>query len=100
MSPSRPEGWDDATLAAALVAADPAGLGAEPEGLAARLAAWQVLHAAGDPRAETVLTPAADEVQRRLAAVDDPALRGRMQRTVPTIRRVLDACRQVNVTIR
>ncbi len=59
--------------------------------LAARMAAWRVLSAAGDARAAAQLELAMTELQRRVAKVADPAMRRRMLEGLPLHREIAAA---------
>ena len=56
--------------------------------LAARMAGWRVLAAAGDARAPRQLELAMTELQRRVAKVADPAVRRRMLEGLPLHREI------------
>jgi len=56
--------------------------------LAARMAGWRVLTAAGDARASRQLELAMTELQRRVARVADPAVRRRMLEDLPLHREI------------
>ena len=64
--------------------------------LAARLAAWRVLHRAGDPAAAGQLALAAAELEQVLGAFSDPEVRERVRHTVPWHRDVVEALAQSN----
>jgi len=64
--------------------------------LAARLAAWRVLHRAGDPAAAGQLALAAAELEQVLNGFSDPAVRERVRNTVPWHRDVVEALAQSN----
>ena len=57
--------------------------------LAARMAGWRVLAAAGDARAPRQLELAMTELQRRVAKVADPAVRRRMLEGLPLHREIV-----------
>lgn len=60
-------------------------------GLAARLAAWRVLHRAGHPAAAGQLALAAIELERHLNGFSDPVVRDRVRNTIPWHRDVVEA---------
>ena len=60
-------------------------------GLAARLAAWRVLHRAGHPAAAGQLALASAELEQRLNGCGDPLVRNRVRNTIPWHRDVVEA---------
>ena len=60
-------------------------------GLAARLAAWRVLHRAGDPAAAGQLALAAAELEQALSGFDEPHVRERVAHVIPWHRDVVEA---------
>ena len=64
--------------------------------LAARLAAWRVLHRAGDAQAPAQLALAEAELQQVLDGFADPEVRQRVAQTVPWHRDILDALASQN----
>lgn len=73
------------------------GLASTEAGLIARMAAWEVWYATGDPRAATLLARVWAAVCRRTASLADPALRARALRATPVHRWVAEARRRSGV---
>jgi len=65
--------------------------------IAARLAAWRVLHRAGDPAAEGQLALAAAELEQQLNGLS-PEVRERVRNTVPWHRDVVETLALSNST--
>jgi len=66
--------------------------------IAARLAAWRVLHRAGDRAAEGQLALAAAELEQHLNGFSDPEVRERVRNTVPWHRDVVETLALSNST--
>lgn len=67
-------------------------------GLAARLAAWRVLHRARHPAAAGQLALASAELEQRLNGFSDPVVRDRVRNTIPWHRDVVEALAERRAT--
>jgi len=85
-----------AVLAELSALQEPDALAGAEFALAARLAAWRVLHRAGDPAAAGQLALAAAELEQHLIGFSDPGVRERVHHTVPWHRDVVEALAHSN----